>query len=65
MFTCTHCIYTCKKGKSLNKHMVTIHDEHAKKHNRKEDINVTHIDIQDLEEVQIIKRTENTGKSGQ
>ena len=39
--------------------MVTKHDEPAKKHNRKEDLNVSNIAIQDSDEVKSIKRTEN------
>ena len=59
MFTCTHCSYKCKKETFLSKHMVTKHDEPAKKHNRKEDLNVSNIEIQDSDEVKSIKRTEN------
>ena len=59
LFTCTRCSYRCKKEIFLNKHMVTKHEEHVKKNNRKEDLNVSNIEIQDSDEVKVIKRAKN------
>ena len=39
--------------------MVTKHEEHVKKNNRKEDLNVSNIEIQDSDEVKVIKRAKN------
>ena len=59
MFTCTCCSYRSKKETFLNKHMVTKHEDHVKKNNRKEDLNVSNIEIQDSDEVKVIKRAKN------
>ena len=39
--------------------MVTKHEEHVKKNNRKEDLNVSNIEIQDSDEGKVIKRAKN------
>ena len=59
MFSCTHCGYECKKETFLNKHMVAKHNELTKKKNMKEDLGVSNIEIQESDEVKLIKRTEN------